>query len=66
MENWKLFLYDCGILLNTNKKEPTPLLEILNSTHPAIQFTVNVSENNLPFLENMFHIDVNKIWMHIY
>lgn len=66
MENWKLFLDDCGILLNTNKKEPTSLLEILNSIHPAIQFTINVSENNLPFLENMIHIDVSKIWMHIY
>ena len=46
MENLKQFLDNNEILLNADKIKPTSLLDILNSIHLVIQFTMEVRENN--------------------
>ena len=51
MNNWKRFLYDCEIFLEREKITPETLLEVLNSIHSSIQFTMEISENCLPFLD---------------
>ena len=66
MEKWKWFLYDCEIILNAHKIKSTSPLKFLNSTYPAIQFTTEVGESNLQFLDFMIHKDGNRIWMDIY
>ena len=51
MNNWKRFLDNCDILLETEKVTLEVALEILNFIHPSVQFTMEVSENCLPFLD---------------
>ena len=66
LSNWHRFLDDCEILLDTNKIKPEILLNILNSIHPSIQFTMEVSENSLPFLDVLINKEGNKIWMNLF
>ena len=51
VENWKRFLDDCEILSNTDLIKPDDLLTILNSINNDIQFSVELSDNKLPFLD---------------
>ena len=51
IKNEKEYFEDCEILLNAGNIKPTSLLEILNSIHHAIQFTMKVIENSLPFYQ---------------
>ena len=66
MENWKQFFDGCESLLTAGEIKPTSQLNILNSFHPAIKFTMEVSENNLLFLDTMIHQDGSKIWRDVY
>ena len=53
VENWKIFLDDCEILLNTDLIKPDDLLTILNSVNNPIQFSMELNDNKLPFLGNL-------------
>ena len=55
-ENWFRFLDDCEILLNTKLIKPNDLMPILNQLNPNLQFTMERSTTNLPFLD----ITINK------
>ena len=51
MENWKRFLDDCQILLKTDLIKLDDLLTILNSVNNDIQFSMELNDNKLPFLD---------------
>ena len=50
-ENWKRFLDDCFIIWNKTIDELNLFHNILNSINPSIQFTVEHSKSELPFLD---------------
>ena len=64
-ENWFRFLDDCEILLNTKLIESNDLLTNLNQVNPNLQFTMDRSATNLPFLDIMINKTRTKIWMDI-
>ena len=51
VENWKRFLDDCEILLSIDLIKPHDLLTILNAVNSDIQFSMELNDNNLPFLD---------------
>ena len=66
VENWKRFLDDCEILLNTDLIKPGDLLTILNSVNNDIQFSMELSDKKLPFLDILITKSGKKIWMNIH
>ena len=66
LNNWNRFLDDCEIPLDKTKIEPEKLLKVLNSINPAIQFTMETSDSQIPFLDILIKRSDNKIWMDIY
>ena len=66
MENWKRFIDDCEILLKTDLIKPDDLLTILNSVKNDIQFSVELNDNKLPFLDILITKSGKKNWMNIY
>lgn len=50
-ENWKRFLDDCFIYWPDHLGEISEFLHILNSMHPKLQFTMNISRTEMPFLD---------------
>ena len=66
MENWERFLDDCEILLKTDLIKPDDLLTILNSVNNDIQFSMELNDNKLPFLDILITKSGKKIWMNIY
>ena len=65
-ENWSRFLDDCFILLEGNTINPHDLLTIINSLHKNIQFTMELSNEKIPFLDIMVNKSDEKIWMDTY
>ena len=65
-ENWNRFLDDCETLLEENKINPNDLLSILNSINPSIQFTMEYSNDAIPFLDILIKCNNDDIWMDIY
>ena len=59
-QNWKRFLDDCFIFLRLSLIKPNELLHILNNINPAIQFTVETSDTQLPFLDVMINKEGKK------
>ena len=51
MENWERFLDDCEILLKADVKKLDDLLTILNSVNNDIQFSMELNDSKLPFLD---------------
>ena len=51
VENWERFLDDCEILLKADLKKPNDLLTILNSVNNDIQFSMELNDSKLPFLD---------------
>ena len=49
-ENWNRFSDDCYIVLRSNQISPEKLLLTLNSINPSIQFTMEYSKDQIPFL----------------
>ena len=47
------------------KITPEALLEILNSIHPSVQSSMEVSGNYLPVLDILINKEVNKMWMNL-
>ena len=66
VESWKRFLDDCETLLNTGLIKPDDLLTILNYVNNDIQFSMELNDNKLPFLDILITSQVKKIWMNIY
>ena len=62
MENWKR-CFDCEIFWSAGRINLSSLPEILNSVHPTIEFIMEVSENNLLFLDIIIHKYGNKIFI---
>ena len=50
-ENWNRFLDDCYAVLRSSQISPEELLLTLNSINPSIQFTVEYSKTQIPFLD---------------
>ena len=66
MENWKRFLDACEVLLNTDLIKPDDLLAILSSVNSHIQFSMELNDNKLSFLDILITKSGKKIWMNIY
>ena len=49
--NWKRFLDDCFIIWVNSEEELTEFHEIINNSHSDINFTIEKSEKQLPFLD---------------
>ena len=72
--NWKRFLDGCFIFLRLSfikpkiisLIKPNELLDVLNNINPAIQFTVETSDNQLPFLDIMINKEGKKVLIDIY
>ena len=65
VKDWKRFLDDCEILLNTDLIKPDDLLIILNSVNNDIQFSVELNDNKPPFLDILITKSDTKIWRNI-
>ena len=65
-ENWFQFLDDCEIFLNTKLIKPNDLLTILNQVNPNLQFTMESSTTNLPYLDVVMNKTETKILMDTY
>ena len=61
LENWSRFLDDCQTPLDKNKVKPEELLETLNSVNGAIQFTMEFSDKEIPFLDILIKRDNSGI-----
>ena len=53
-------------MLNKNEVKPEELLKTLNSINMAIQFTMEHSEKEIPFLDILIKRNKNGIWMDLY
>ena len=65
-QNWKRFLDDCFIFLRLRLIMPNELLDILNNINLAIQFTMQKSDIQLPFVDIMKNKEGKKAFMDIY
>ena len=65
-QNWKRFLDDCFIFLRLSLIKPNKLLEVLNNINPDIQFTMETSDTQLPFLDVMINKEGKMVFMDIY
>ena len=70
VEYWSGFLDDCQTPLDQNTVKPEELLETLNSVIKAIQFTMEFSDKEIPFLDILIKQgnsgDNSGIWMDLY
>ena len=66
LENWSCFLDDCQTPLDKDKVKPEELLETLNSVNKAIQFTMEFSGKEIPFLDILIKRGNSGIWMDLY
>ena len=66
VENWERFLDDCEILLTTDLIKLHDLLIILNSVNNDIQFSIELNDKKLPFLDILIRKSGKKMWMNIY
>ena len=64
-KNWKRFLDDCSIFLRLSLITANELLDVLNKINPALQFTMETSDTQLPFLNVMINKEGKKrsLWM---
>ena len=65
-QNWKRFLDDCYIFLRLSLIKPSKLLDVVNSINPAIQFTMETSDTQLPFLDIIINKEGKKVFIDIY
>ena len=66
LENWSCFLDDCQTPLDKDKVKSEELLETLNSFNKAIQFTMEFSGKEIPFLDILIKRGNSGIWMDLY
>ena len=65
-ENWNCFLDDSYTVLRSSQISPDVLLLNLNSINPSIQFTMEYSKGQLPFLDILIKKNKNGIWMDLH
>ena len=65
-QNWKRFLDDRFIFLRLSLKKPNGLLDVLNNINSAIQFTMETSGTQLPFLDIIINTEGKRVFMDIY
>ena len=65
-ENWNRFLDDLYIVLRSSQISPEELLLTFNSINRSIQFTMEYSKYQIPFLEILIKTNENSIWMDLY
>ena len=59
--NWKRYLDDCFMFWSKTKEELSNFHQLLNDIHPSIQFTMDMQEEELPFLDIMIIKKDDKI-----
>ena len=57
---------DCYTVLRSSQISPEELLLTLNSINPSIQFTMEYSKDQIPFLDILIKRNENGIWMDLY
>ena len=63
-QSWKRFLDDCSIFfLRLSLIKPNELLDVLNSINPAIQFTMERTDTQLPFIDIMINQEGKNIYI---
>ena len=65
-QSWRRFLDDCLIFLRLSLIKPNKLLDVLNNINPAIQFTMETNDTQLPFLDVMINKEGKEVLMDIY
>ena len=65
-QNWKRYLDDCQMPIDTTMINLNDLAGILNSINTKIQFTIESNRENIPFLDILIKRDDTKIWMDLY
>ena len=65
-ENWNRFLDDCSTVLRNGQISPEELLVTLNSINPSVQFTMEYSADQIPFLDILIKRNENAIWDDLY
>ena len=65
-ENWNRFLDDCYTVLRSSQISPEELLLNLNSINPSITFTMEYSQDQIPFLDILIKRNKNGTWMDLY
>ena len=65
-KNWKRFLDDFFIFLILSLIKPNELLDVLHNISRAIQFTMEISDTQLPFLDIMINKEGKRFsWIFI-
>ena len=57
---------DCYTALRSNQISPEKLLLTLNSINPSVQFTIEYSIDQIPFLDILIKRNENGNWMELY
>ena len=65
-QNWKRFLDYCFMFLRSSLIKPNESLDVLNNINPAIQFTMETNDTQLPFLDIMINKEGKKVFMDTY
>ena len=65
-ENWKRYLDDCFIFWTKTQEDLQKFHSILNNLHESIQFTMEASTKNLPFLDLFIVKEGNRITTDLY
>ena len=60
-EKWNCFLDECYTVLKSSQISPEELLITLYSVNPSIQFTMEHSEDQIPFLDTLIKRNENNI-----
>ena len=65
-QNWNRFLDDCYTVLRSSQSSPGKLLLTLNSINHSIQFTMEYSKDQIPFLDILIKRNKSGIWMNLF
>ena len=65
-ENWGRFLDDCEMPLDIRMVSPEEFLNVRNSINENIQYTMEKSKDEIPFLDILVKRDETGIWMDLY
>ena len=52
--------------IKTSQLDPNELLSVLNSINKSIQFTLEMDNQTIPFLDILIKRNSEKIWMDLY
>ena len=66
VQKWKRYLDDCFIFWTKSQNDLKDFHSFLNSLHPSIKFTIEISKHELSFLDILVKLSNNKIVTDIY